>query len=120
MKRALAQGAAGAEYAPWLRITFAAFTVLALLILLSAPAARGAAPVSGDRLWVNWLDGPDHTLDGIVDVAEAPNGSLYAAGVTNDDWANAITLCGTKSLFVGGVIGTATHTDAAGTAKYLR
>jgi hypothetical protein len=182
-----------ADYAPWLRVSIAALAVLALLILLSAPAARGVTPVSGDQLWVDSLDGPDHALDGIVDVVEAPNGSLYAAGGTNDDWAsgaellllkqrpsagagswtlqwdgpaggvwvagavketgggedwllarhqpngarrwlrtyhtpvdhlddrvNAITLCGTRSLFVGGVIGTATHTDDAGTAKYLR
>jgi hypothetical protein len=62
--------------------------VLALLILLAAPAARGAAAGPGDYLWINWLDGPDHASDAIADVAEAPNGSLYAAGVVNDDWGS--------------------------------
>jgi hypothetical protein len=64
-----------------------ALAVLTLLILCTAPAARGVAAGPGDQVWINWLDGPDHTLDAITQVAEAPDGSLYAFGVTNDDWA---------------------------------
>ena len=39
-----------ADYAPWLRVSIAALAVLALLILLSAPAARGATTAYGDQL----------------------------------------------------------------------
>jgi len=41
--------AACADYAPWLRVSIAALAVLALLILLSAPAARGATSAYGDQ-----------------------------------------------------------------------
>jgi hypothetical protein len=52
----------------------------------------------GSRKWLSTFDTPsDHLAD----------------------WANAVTLCGSKSLFAGGVMGTATNDDA-GTAKYLR
>jgi hypothetical protein len=74
---------------PWLRVWAFALCVLALLVLLSAPAARGAAAGPGDSLWIHWLDGTDHTLDAAYRVAEAPDGSLYAAGVTNDNWDTA-------------------------------
>jgi len=69
------------------RVAGLALVVLALLIALTAPAARGVAAAPGDRIRVTWLDVPDHALDAIVDVQEAPDGTLYAAGVTNDDWA---------------------------------
>ncbi len=74
---------------PLIRLCGFALVLLTLLLLLTAPAARGVAAGPGDCLWMSWLDGPDHTLDAVTSVAEAPDGSLYAAGVANDDWGTA-------------------------------
>ncbi len=87
---------------PWLRALAFALVVLALLVLLTAPAARGAAAGPGDSLWIHWLDGTDHTLDAAYHVAEAPDGSLYAAGVTNDDWNAAADILLVRKTPSGG------------------
>lgn len=60
--------------------------ILGLMVVFVMPASVMAA-VPGDALWIDWVDGADHALDSIATVAEAPDGSLYAAGVTDDDWS---------------------------------
>ena len=44
----------------------------------------------------------------------------FMGSPANDDWLNAITLCGSRSLFVGGVLATGTTFDDFGVAKYVR
>ncbi len=56
-------------------------------VLLTAPVANGLSPTSGDRLWMYLLDGAGHGYDAITNVAAARDGSLYAAGIANDDGA---------------------------------
>lgn len=87
---------------PWLRLWAFALGVLALLVLLTAPAARGAAAGPGDSLWIHWLDGTDRTLDAAYHVAEAADGSLYAAGVTNDNWDTAADILLIRNTPSGG------------------
>jgi len=79
---------------------------------------------SGGRAWVAGSATPaGGTQDWLLARYEA-NGkrawtSTYDTPSHLDDWVNAITLCGTRSLFAGGVMGTATFDDA-GVGKFLR